>query len=473
MPSLFEPSRSAGMEVSVKIFLRKIQHHSMVSGSTTRRKTFFLSILLTVSILLSSCSNSLSFLSEKFGNASGYQSSSSSQILEKENFMLLLLSCISNLSEIQNVYASIPRSQLDGISLSSFDAYIRALNDMMPGKVERFRFLSNGEKAEVLNPISEGVPDQELLINSSIPVELQFQNSEIVRYIYIQSKENGTVFISNEWITGCILMYQYATLYFQAIDKKNQNAVESLLENSIVPETDGKISSLVIDYKAKGLLDYYQRQVRDQFDQYQMESIDLLQLTYIQPRFLDEETGEYVPRRVRFIRRTSKLISVKDTVTSPLNPRDIELYKKESGNLHITVGERIDMDSLDFLMGEKPLIISSELEPSLDGMKTMVVGYHSLTITLQGLTDTQGNLINARIIRMRLHSGNDMYSFGPGIKIGMEMDTLLRLYPFADLEDYKLKFSRNGQEYRMILTVDTADGGHITSINVEVAQAEE
>ena len=433
-------------------------------------KQVFLVFVLCISLLLSSC-NGISNFTDRFSNHATYKSYSSSQTLEKENLVLLLISCITNLSEIRNVYSKIPQSQLDGISFATFDEYIRTLNDMIKGPVEYYRFLFGEERDKILQPIKNGAQDQEDLIERTIPIEIHMRNSEDIRYLYIQEQENGFVYLSKDWINTCTFIYQYAVLYFRALDTQtpNQAAVESLLKHAIVPETDGKISSLVIDYKAKELIEYYQRQVRDRFDLYQIESFDFSQLTYVQPRFLNEATGEYIPRSVRFIRRTPNLISVKDTVTSPLDSRDFELYKNGKG-LHVTIGGWIDLSSLDQLIGEERLITSTEMNTTeSDEMKTIVVSYKSLTITLRVQSDDEGELplMRMRITRIRLRGEDSEFSFGSGIKNGMAVDSLLRLYPFADLENYMVYTSRDNTDYQMFFSIDPTNGGRVTEVNLE------
>lgn len=435
-------------------------------------KKLILIWILCISLLMSSCN--VSGFINGFNSNSAYKNLSGSQVIEKENFVLLLISCVTNLSEIKNVYSEISRFQLDGMSFSAFDEYIQALNDMVKGPVGHYRLLSGEEREKVLQPIRTRAKDQEDIISRTIPVELHMKNSDEVHYLFIQENENGSVYLSEEWVSACTSIYRYAILYFRALDVQNPNqaAVKSLLENAVMPETDGEISSLVIDYKARGLVEYYQRQVRERFETYQIDSFDLSQLTYVQPRFLDEMTGEYTPRSVNFIRRTPQLISVKDTVTSPLDSRDFELYKNGQ-RLYIAIGEWIDLASLDQLIGEEPLIISTEMESTEDvGTKTIVVSYKSLTITLRAMTDEDGELLRTRISRIRLRGDDSEFSLGSGIKNGMAVDSILRLYPFADIENYVLYASRDETNYQMIFSIDPTNGGYVTEVNLEASPQE-
>ena len=449
---------------------KKATIYPLENAKRKSTKRAFLAMLLSVTLLLSSCSDGVFGIFDSVLNNSNYRNRSGSKVIEKENLVLLLISCISNLSEIRNVYEEIPNAQLDGMSFAEFDEYIHALNDMVNRPVAYYRFLSSEDRQRVLQPIIEGAADQEALIRQTTPVELHMRNNDEVRYLYIQEHDDGMAYLSREWVRACAFIYKYAELYFHALDTQNQAATESLLKLAIVPETDGEISSLVIDYKAKGLIEYYQRQVRERFDSYQIESFDLSQLTFTQPRFLDETTGEYVPRNVRFVRKTPTLIAVKDTVTSPLDSRDFELHK-DGRSLHIFIGGWIDMNSLDQLIGEEPLIVSSEMDSTeVDGMKTIVVSYKSLTITLRAAaTDDEGNLLMTRISRIRLRGVDSGFSLGPGIENGMAVDSLLRLYPFADLENYVIDLRQDETDYRMFLTIDPTDGGHVTEVNLEAS----
>ena len=132
-------------------------------------KRSLLIFVICISFILSSCNGVSRFL-DNIGGNSNYKNSSNSQILEKENLVLLLISCITNLSEIRKVYAEIPQSQLDSMSFAAFDEYIHALNDMIKNPVESYRFLYGEDRDKMLLPILMGAEDQKELIQRTIPV---------------------------------------------------------------------------------------------------------------------------------------------------------------------------------------------------------------------------------------------------------------------------------------------------------------
>ena len=121
-----------------------------------RFKRVLLCLLLLGSILLSSCTDFLNYTMEN-----PFFSISNATPLEDDELVMLLISCITDSSsqKSKDVYDKIPRSQLDGISFPSFDAYIKALRRMVNKSVASFNFPSNGKKEMLLKDIEAQVPE--------------------------------------------------------------------------------------------------------------------------------------------------------------------------------------------------------------------------------------------------------------------------------------------------------------------------
>ena len=426
-------------------------------------KKLLLSVLLLLSFFLTSCSDVVNFIQE-----SPFFPVINTTPLQRDELVTLLISCISDTSnqKIQAVYEKIPRAQLDGLSFSSFDAYIKALR-RMTRSVTSFRFPANEEKDILLSRIEDSAPGYSELVNRSIPVEIKGNDKEKKWYFYLQVNKAGNVSLSSEWVEGCLLLYRYATLYFHAIDGGNQRAVETLLQGAIVPEIDGNISSLVIDYKAEEILSYYQRQVRERYENFVLKSLDISQLTYEQQNFYDEATDSIIPREIFFIQKSPQVISVKDTISSPLKVKDFVLYKN-GVEVPVRIGDQTSDAILREFMGE-PFVISATEERTENEQQTIVVGYEALSLTIFGKLSEDGTW-HGQITRIRIRDDSVNFRMGNVLFVGMELDGLLQQYPFADLENYALEVDNDGQVYRMTFSIDSSNGGYVQGINLEMVR---
>ena len=430
------------------------------------RKASLCALFVVLSLLCSSCSINFSSLRDLFRPNSAFAADKNAKPLNDADLVLLLLSSITNpiSSNIQQVFSQLPESQVRDVSFSMFDAYVRLMNRMIGRNITAFRILKTDEREERLNILAERSPGFLPVIQQSVPVEVQISGDQKARYLYFQRQENGNGFLSLEWMQACLDLSRYASLYFLSIEQSNQEAVESLLQNAVIPEFDGDISSLVIHYKAQGIISYYTRQVRESSSNFQLTEADATALTYVQPRFFNEIKGTTTERPVHFVRRTTDIISVRDTVSGPLKTRDMILHREGLEQSMIRVGSTIADNVLREFLGE-PLIVSHTLKKDENTPQIIVAGYRSFSVTVMGRIKEDGTWWG-RIIRIRVWSDEERISLGPSLSVGMSLDSLLRQYPFADLEDYALESVVEGQTYRMTFSMESS--GTVEAINLEI-----
>ena len=448
------------------ILYRKERYFSVCRVSVMKKIGIL--ILLILSTFLTSCADDLNRFISELQRSTSFTGKNGTAPLDDEELAILLISCIADTTnqKTQPVYEKIPRSQIAGISFSSFDAYIRGLRRMADsGGIRSFRFPEKEEKSSILEEIENNANDYSDLIAETFPIEIKGNSEERRWYFFLQRNEKGQVYISPEWVEGCLSVYQYASLYFHAIEGQNRPAVETLLAGTIVPEIDGNISSLVVDYKAQAILSYYQRHVRESYENYRLESLDISQLTYEQPNFYEEGSETLTGREVRFIRKSSQVISVKDTISSPLKTQDFSLYKSGE-ELPIRIGEQTSDSIVQEHLG-KPLVLSVGSVDETTELQSIVVGYPTVSLTVTGKMAEDGTW-HGQIVRIRLRDNNVAFSLGANLSVGMELDSLLRLYPFADLEKYALEVSVDEKIYRMTFSIDPGDGGYVYGINLEI-----
>lgn len=428
-------------------------------------------ILLASTIFLGACDLPWATESSAASSAS-YSIQVTDKNLDRQSLTRELVSCVTDNDKIEYVYNLIPTGQLDGMSFSTFDAYIRALSRMIPSDFEviSFRFLSDSERTDKIDSIRTYAGEFDTLLQDTYPVELIYKDemdTDQPIYLYIQEDAGGTPYLSSQWVSGCMQIYDVAALYFQALQEQKTQAVEELLRDGQVPE-DGLLSSQVIDYKTKELTEYYRIKVQSDYADYRILVFNLGQFIFLQPEVLDANSQEYQTRSVRFVRSVTGGVSIRDSVNKDLESQCLYLY--HLGKKTIKIGDRADSKQFGELFGD-PIMIArlpaadTTLNPTAD--KEISIYYSSATVTVLGsLYDD--DTWDGRIVRIRLRTTDQDYSLGTSILAGMTRDDLLMLYPFADQTDYVLETTIDEQRYEMTFTFADDAARTITGVKLEM-----
>lgn len=428
-------------------------------------------LLLASAVFLGACD--LPWKNESSATSSAsYSIQVSDKNLDRQSLTRELVSCVTDPDKIQYVYNLIPPDQLDGMSFSAFDAYIRALSRIIPSKAEvtSFRFLSDSERKDKIDGIRSYTNEFDDLLQDTYPVELIYKDemdTDQPIYLYIQEDVGGTPYLSSRWVSGCMQIYDVAALYFQALEEQKTDAVAELLEAGQVPE-DGILSSQVVDYKTKELAEYYRIKVQSDYSEYRILVFDLGQFLFVQPKVLDAGSQEYQTRTVRFVRNGINGVSIKDSVSKDIESQSLYLY--HLGKKTIKIGDRADSKQFGELFGD-PIMVArlpaadTTLNPTAD--KEISIYYSSATVTVLGNLYSDDTW-DGRIVRIRLRTTGQDYSLGTSIKAGMTRDELLMLYPFADQTDYVLETTIDEQRYEMTFTFADDAARTITGVKLEM-----
>jgi len=433
-----------------------------------------LSLILSVLILITSCS--LPWETQE--TTAGTDVSvilTGDTTLDRYSLVRELATCISDSSQIEYVYHSIPAAQLDGMSYASFNAYILALTRLhvIAGPITSFRFVAQTESQKIIDAIATNAADYKPLLESTIPVELFYGNelsNEAPVYIYIQEDTNGTAYLSSTWVRECLNVFDFAGLYFGALEKQNFEAVASLIKDSQVP-SEGEFSAAVINYKSRELTQYYHLKVQSPFSDYRMMSLDISQLTYLQPEVLDDISLSYQTRNVSFVRNSLNSISIRDSVNTMLSTKDFFLYHK--GIKTIRIGDRADSNQFISLFGDpNGISFGMQFVPKTNtaaDQQIIEISYPSTSVTIRGTFYDDGSW-DGQIIRIRLNKADMNYFLGTTLYVGVTRDTLLMLYPFADQTDYILSTTVDDQRYQMSFTFTEDPTRTITSVTLELVE---
>lgn len=452
------------------------KHSNVFDHDVRLRAAASVLLILFLSLSLCSCSSVSDFFTKVKNNIIGGEPVKTEPI-DQTNFARLLVSCLSDSNQIQTVYSSIPLSQLDNLSLSTFEKYIRLLSRLDDGLGPLVSFQIMGDKdLEVLRDnIIQKLPGQEELILKTVPVLLEFENASDAKdvLIYFQEREDGTAYLSEEWVGKCLELYDFSELYFNSIETQNVDAVYSLIAESFEGR-DYTFSSQTIYLKVEEMCRYYLLRVLPEFEGYRIRSVDIAGILFEQPNVLDEDLKQYDSREVEILRNQSEGIVVSDVMSNSLAVRDYYLYFGE--NRTIRIGDRANSANFVTLFGEPEMTtIGAKAGTVYDDMgepqteRIITVDYPDATITVRGLVDSNGAW-DGIVTRIRIRSEVSQFAIGNVIHPGMTREAFMEMYPFADQTDYILSAETDGQLYQLEVRFNQGNGDVVTDIRLQMVE---
>jgi len=372
----------------------------------------------------------------------------------------LLVDSMINISDAETNYFKIPEEQREGVTFSEFYDYISLLTKMLPkgGSIKSFSIVSGDEREELISEMMEnGSEEYKNIFRSCVPVKLETSNDRLCAmpiYFYIQKKDNGKAYLSRQWIIRCRDIYDFSLHYFEAYQKENLNDVITLLPSTSIDKTLLSAPS-VLTAKAKEMIRFYSSNVKTDFSGYELCSVDAADLLILQPEVFDTHLQTQA-RYVHFSYDSKDMISVDDSITSDLKTADLYLYY--NGHRAIRIGETATYAQLQTLLGI-PVSVSCgpviKTESHWGGeevaYRNILIRYKGFAITVYGTyndeTDWEGNFIHFRIW------DTAKVTIGTSISSSCTTWDVLERYPFADMTDYDLEVTLDGEVYELkILT---------------------
>jgi hypothetical protein len=425
-----------------------------------------------MSISLISCSDISDLFDRLTGDPSRLQENEPP--VGNSNLIRLISSCLTDPSQIETVYSSIPNHQLDGMSIAEFEGYIDVLKRLGDGKgtLLSFQILKDDSRLEICDALIEKLPTEKELLEITVPVKLEYEGAEEgdSTLIYFQQKENGTLYLSSEWARQCVEMYRFSELYFTALQDQNADAVYSMLQNSY-HDRDYSFSNSTIRLKAEEMCRFYLLRVKTDFKDYRLTAADITKIIYDQQGVLDDELIEYEPRTVTIHRSEFGVIVIDDVLTDTLKIRDLYLYAGITRTLRI--GDHSNSAYFESLLGDPLLTTFSRIDPlgSSDTEATepeydLIVDYQTARINLRGTIDANGAWEGV-ITRIQIGSSGPDFSIGRSIRVGMTLDDFMTLYPFADETGFILITENDDQAYRLKIRLSRGVGDTVSGITLE------
>lgn len=365
---------------------------------------------------------------------------------------------LDDISLTESLFESIPEEQRDGLTYSEYYEYISVLQKMIPnqGRVLTFEIVEGAEKKRLLEAMISGdADDYSDLIMSCVPIKVTttgIRRSGTPIYFYLQTKPDGTVFLSRSWAKSCMDLYAFSVHYFEAYTNENLTDVISLIPYTETTEPLPE-SKDILREKAKEMIHFYTHNVKSDKSDYEMISIDASNLLYLQPEVYDNHL-RVSSRQVRFRSDAQDVISVIDPIEHELKTADLYLYYNNRRTLRI--GDNAAPLQLSSIFGD-PLTVSCGpvMEPAEnmeDGLRNILIRYKGFSITVYGVYHGEDDWTGT-LVHFDIYSSKKV-GIGSNMSLNESSWDVLSQYPFADQMGYEMKVTVDGVTYSLKIEFD-------------------
>lgn len=191
--------------------------------------------------------------------------------LREDEWVRMLTLAVSNLEGRSSLWSSIPAAQRDEISLSDFILYTDFLSASIPNTVVSFSRATSDEAEDILGHVNK---TDATLIPSSQQVSIWWIESEtpdsrVLRFaIPITLNDKGAPYFSKSWLQKQSMLYHYIVLYLDAVERRNEPALKSLIQQNAPIKS--KCHGESIDKRASSLIELYPKHVASRETSYRV-----------------------------------------------------------------------------------------------------------------------------------------------------------------------------------------------------------
>ncbi len=355
----------------------------------------------------------------------------SNDLLSESALIQHLIGAIDGREAIDTAFYAIPSQQRSDLTEDEFQRYISLLRRGLTDKVVSFAAMTQHDLEDIQTEMLTKLPQQRQLITQTRGYWLNFnENSFVLNHfaVYYQVDEKGRAYLDRTWISQILRIGDFARLYFDALDQRDNAALRELLTPTL-PELDAR--SVI----AESLGNFYRNQVESATNEFVMldARIDLIRfqenLTFaIGPKLETTHSTKFSPTQ-------DGLMIVEDWLPSELDEEDADVFLE---------------DALLFRMGGDPnsslvTVSSSVLEKKLgkplvhddsncsiqeDGQSLIRLSYEGIELTILGECRDhyywRGQVISATLKDPAFH-------LGTGLQPGNPASLLYASYPFISV----------------------------------------
>ncbi|MDD4367897.1 MAG: hypothetical protein PHP39_02985 [Oscillospiraceae bacterium] len=243
--------------------------------------------------------------------------------LTDNQLMQRITDAISGQQDVEDVYRSIPKQQLDGLTIDEFSQYIYTLNEVLLWTPTSFAPMTVSERDRQIAAIISTSSSYAEMAESNDYFWLESSGDESENKLFavaLQLDSSGSAYLDKDWVMGSVDIYEYLRTYYATLEKGNAETLASMLP-SLSTNTTVKTS------KAQALIDFYDEYVDDDFSTFEIQSLRPDAVTVKQP--LKQTEGSATTRTMSVTSVKSGSFTIRDraveTDTASANNADYSL----------------------------------------------------------------------------------------------------------------------------------------------------
>ncbi len=377
-----------------------------------------------------------------------------------------LIEMMLNDTRFEELYAEIPAFQRLGVDADTFYQYLSLLRSGIRGRITSYIPIAGEDMETIRAEILSNTPQYGEMAASMGGYWIQYQTAagdEEQFAVFLHRQEDGIWFFSRDWIDGILAIQSYATLYFDAVEKGNVDAL-SVLVHSEINDPDIRMA------KATATVRFYQKCVpskassfrllharADSFA-YEQDDIDYSSYLIYRPFFAETPrvtgapgesggkpdatptpspvpTPQPVPemetdRTVHVVRSGLGQMKILDPV--PANPAREDFQVYTFGEKTLALGEYVYSFELNTRFGLRLSYDAWPAVPPFDpDLQLIRAHYEDVTVTLVGTVDNRLQAFQGHVYAIEVRGG--LWRTGTGLSVGDPGKSILLQHPFADL----------------------------------------
>lgn len=384
--------------------------------------------------------------------------------LNEVEFLRMIVLAMQNEDHINTLWNHIPPRQRSEISLSQFVQYIRFLNRALQGPVASFERAPAEVQETVKRRVMRDIPPEIQADGGYWLLQTDDPEAEITEFgLFLTCDEHGMPYFSSVWIDKIAYLYDYVRLYFDAIERQNDEAMLSLRRQGKPPE---QARDAVERERTARLMDFYNMLGRNVVRHYHF--VELLPgQAVIEQTNLPRIAGIDNSRRRVVFRETDGQVEIVERLPETLDAKDRIvmrddrlLFRLMDRDTAVTSDDLIEALGIPLNFEAIPLSESGE-EPAPDGTGYFRLTWPGLILEAHGNYNIEEVRFSGYVTRADLYYSE--LETASGLCVGAPVDTLYLHYPFARENEYLISSLHSKDKITMAVRIEA---GHITRLSL-------
>ena len=380
------------------------------------------------------------------------QKQANSGLLSEYELIQMIADAIRNDDDMTLAYDSIPDRQLDGLTLDQFQQYIRFLRRGVSGELDSFSKMSDAEEETVRQKILERLPDRQQLAANLQGFWLYYQETGRAQQkfgIFVLTGEDQAAMLSAEWVRRILDLQDVATLYFDAIENNDVDALAILLEPLHLSED-------ILRLRAGHLIDFYKNNISSRTGEFVLTYARIDGIGFEEFGITNPDLSQSVSRVIEMVGLTDQSCRIDDVIPEVLNADDLKIFL--GGKYLLQLGQyengepyQVQSGDLESIIGAPALHDDTTCVTTGSGSQKLTLTYQSLKLKAEG-TCFRHSRWSARITYLELL--DQACRLGSGLGPGQSVDDILKHYPFANETNFMISGKSDGGAVKVIFFID-------------------